>query len=40
MKNELVREFIGHRLELYHCCSACLESGQSVDTRVHGNHFR
>ena len=40
IKNDLSGDFIGHRLELYHCCSACLESGQSVDARVHGSHFR
>ena len=39
MKNHVDTELVGHRLELYHRCSACNESGQGADMHMHGSHM-
>ena len=40
MKTHVGSELIGHRLELYHRCAACRESGQaSADIHMHGAHM-
>ena len=39
MKNHVGTELVGHRLELYHRCSACNESGQGADMHMHGSHM-
>ncbi len=39
MKNELVREFIGHRLELYHRCEACQAGGEGVGGHGQGHEI-
>ncbi len=39
MKNHVGTELVGHRLELYHRCGVCRDSGQGADTHAHGNHI-
>lgn len=39
MKNHVETELIGHRLELYHRCSACRESGYGADAGARGSHI-
>ena len=39
MKAQAGSEFVGHRLELYHRCADCRESGQSgEEVRTHGTY--
>ena len=39
MKDHVGSELVGHRLELYHRCSACRETGQGgTDIHMHGTH--
>ncbi len=39
MKGHVGGELIGHRLELYHRCAVCRESGQGTDVHMHGTHM-
>ncbi len=39
MKAHVGSDLVGHRLELYHRCAACRESGQGgADIHMHGTH--